>query len=159
MTRPGFAFDRAHPAGGTARGGAQGVFGPGVSLGIAAAARGAAGAGGLPAPHHGAAAQSHGAFLHYRHREALYPSLVFRAAHDRLVADHGERPGILEYLQVLQLAAEKTVAAVEPVLQAHLAGAGKWRALQVRAQLVPATEKVIALAELTPRLAAYNECR
>jgi len=97
-----------------------------------------------------------GAFLHYRHREALYPSPVFRAAHDRLVADHGERPGILEYLQVLKLAAEETVAAVEPVLRAHLARTGKWRALQVREQLVPATGKVIALAELTPSLGTYD---
>ena len=97
-----------------------------------------------------------GAFLHYRHREALYPSPVFRAAHDRLGADHGERPGVLEYLQVLQLAAEKTVEQVEPVLRAQLALAGKWRALQVREQLVPATEKVIALAELTPSLGAYD---
>jgi hypothetical protein len=97
-----------------------------------------------------------GAFLHYRHREALYPSPVFRAAHDRLVADHGERPGVLEYLQVLQLAAEETVEQVEPVLQAHLARSGKWRALQVRAQLLPMNGKVIALAELTPSLGAYD---
>lgn len=97
-----------------------------------------------------------GAFLHYRHREALYPSPVFRAAQDRLVADHGERPGVIEYLQVLQLAAEETVAAVEPVLRAQLALASKWRALQVRAQLVPAPGKVMALTELTPSLAAYD---
>jgi hypothetical protein len=97
-----------------------------------------------------------GAFLHYRHREALYPSPVLRAAHDRLVADHGERPGVLEYLRVLQLAADETVAAVEPVLQAQLALAGKWRALQVREALVPTSGKVIALAELTPSLVAYD---
>ena len=97
-----------------------------------------------------------GAFLHYRHREALYPSPVFRAAHDRLVADHGERPGVIEYLQVLQLAAEETVEKVEPVLRAQLARAGKWRALQVREQLVPATRKVIELAGLTPSLDAYD---
>jgi hypothetical protein len=97
-----------------------------------------------------------GAFLHYRHREALYPSPVFRAAQDRLVADHGERPGVLEYLQVLQLAAEKTVEAVELVLRAHLARPGKWRALEVRAQLAPTTGNVIALAELTPSLGAYD---
>ena len=97
-----------------------------------------------------------GAFLHYRHREALYPSPVFRSAQDRLVADHGERPGVIEYLQVLQLAAEVTVAAVEPVLRAQLALAGPWRALQVREQLVPEARKVIALAGLTPSLAAYD---
>jgi hypothetical protein len=97
-----------------------------------------------------------GAFLHYRHREALYPSPVFRAAHDRLVADHGERPGVIEYLQVLKLAAEETVEQVESVLRAQLALPGKWRALQVREQLVPTMGKVIALAELTPSLGAYD---
>lgn len=93
---------------------------------------------------------------HYRHREALYPSAVFRAAHDRLVADHGERPGVLEYLQVLKLAAEETVEKVETTLRAQRALPGKGRALQGRAQGVPTSGKVIALAELTPSLGAYD---
>jgi hypothetical protein len=97
-----------------------------------------------------------GAFVHYRHREALYPSTVFRAAYDRLVAEHGERPGVIEYLQVLKLAAEQTVEKVEPVLQGQLALAGKWRAAQVREALVPADRKVIELAGLTPSLSAYD---
>jgi len=54
-----------------------------------------------------------GAFINYRHREALYPSPVFRAAHDRLVSDHGERPGVIEYLQALKLAAEESVGGGE----------------------------------------------
>jgi hypothetical protein len=97
-----------------------------------------------------------GAFIHYRHREALYPSAVFRAAYDRLVADHGERPGVIEYLQVLKLAAEQSVEKVEPALQGRLALAGKWRATQVREALVPAAKKVIELAGLTPSLALYD---
>jgi len=97
-----------------------------------------------------------GAFIHYRHREALYPSTVFRAAYDRLVADHGERPGVIEYLQVLKLAAEQSVEKVAPVLQAHLALAGKWRATQVREALAPAARQVMELPGLTPSLAAYD---
>jgi len=97
-----------------------------------------------------------GAFAHYRHREALYPSTVYRQAYDRLVADHGERPGVIEYLQVLKLAADETVEKVEAVLQAQLALAGKWRAVQVREQLAPVAKKVIALAALTPSLQAYD---
>lgn len=97
-----------------------------------------------------------GAFVHYRHREALYPGVVFRTAYDRLVADHGERPGVIEYLQVLKLAAEHTVEKVEPILQTCLARAGKWRATEVRAALVPAARKVIELPSLTPSLAAYD---
>ena len=97
-----------------------------------------------------------GAFIQYRHREALYPSAVFRAAFDRLVADHGERPGVIEYLQVLKLAAEATVEKVEPWLGVQLAQPGKWRATQVRDQVAPVARKVIELASLTPSLKAYD---
>jgi hypothetical protein len=97
-----------------------------------------------------------GAFVHYRHREALYPSAVFRATYDRLTVDHGERPGVIEYLQVLKLAAEQSVEGVESVLQQRLALAGKWRATQVREALIPAARKVIELANLTPSLTAYD---
>lgn len=97
-----------------------------------------------------------GAFIHYRHREALYPSAVYRATHDRLVADHGERPGVIEYLHLLKLAAEETVERVEAVLVSQLTLPGKWRAVQVREQLAPAARKVIELAGLTPSLRAYD---
>ena len=97
-----------------------------------------------------------GAFFHYRHREALYPSVVFRSAHDRLVADHGQRPGVIEYLQVLKLAAEESVEKVETLLQGYLAGAGKWRATEVRDQLTPPTRQVIELSDPVPSLQAYD---
>jgi hypothetical protein len=98
-----------------------------------------------------------GAFRHYRHREALYPSTVFRAAYDRLTTDHGERPGIIEYLQLLKLAAEETVEAVEPVLQQQLARPGKWRALEVREAICPPVRRDVDLADLTPSLQAYDQ--
>jgi hypothetical protein len=97
-----------------------------------------------------------GAFINYRHREALYPSVVFRAAYDRLVADHGERPGVIEYLHVLQLASQESVEKVEPVLRAQLALSGKWRATQVRDQVAPVARRVIELAGLAPSLHAYD---
>jgi hypothetical protein len=97
-----------------------------------------------------------GAFIHYRHREALYPSTVYRRAYDRLVVDHGERPGVIEYLQVLKLAAEHGVEKVEAALSPPLAQAGKWRAAELRTALVPAERKVIELPGLTPSLAVYD---
>jgi hypothetical protein len=97
-----------------------------------------------------------GAFINYRHREALYPSPVFRAAHDRLVSDHGERPGVIEYLQVLKLAAEASVDAVEGLLREKLAAGGKWRAKDLRDALAPPARKVIELPGLTPDLNTYD---
>ena len=98
-----------------------------------------------------------GAFIHYRHRQALYPSTVFRAACDRLVSDHGERPGVIEYLHVLKLAAEETVEKVEPLLERQLKLSGKWHAKQLREQLVPAGQRVIELSALTPSLSVYDQ--
>jgi len=97
-----------------------------------------------------------GAFIHYRHRQALYPSATFRAAYDRLVEDHGERAGLAEYLQVLKLAADETVEKIEPLLSAQLVQAGKWHATGVRNQVSPPARKFIELASLTPSLSAYD---
>jgi hypothetical protein len=57
---------------------------------------------------------------------------------------------------VLKLAAEVSVERVEPLLQKHLTGTGKWRATQVRDELVPAEKKVIELPGLKPSLQAYD---
>lgn len=97
-----------------------------------------------------------GAFIHYRHRQALYPSTTFRLAYDRLVEDHGERPGLTEYLQVLKLAAEESVEKLEPLLQDQLSRSEKWRATDVRSLVSPPQRKCIELASLTPSLSAYD---
>jgi hypothetical protein len=97
-----------------------------------------------------------GAFINYRHREALYPSPVYRAAYDRLVVDHGERSGVIEYLQLLKLAAEVSVERIESLLQERLKGPGKWRATDVRDQLAPLARKVMDLPGWTPSLDAYD---
>ena len=97
-----------------------------------------------------------GAFTNYRHREALYPSPVYRAALDRLVTDHGQRPGVIEYLQVLKLAAETSTDRVETQLGKHLAATGKWRATQLREELMPVAKKVVVLPAWTPNLEAYD---
>jgi hypothetical protein len=98
-----------------------------------------------------------GAFVNYQHREQLYPSVKYRGAYDRLVADHGERPGIIEYLHLLNLAIEHTVEAVQKAMAVWMAGGRKWRAADVRATLRPALVVVPELAALSPELISYDE--
>lgn len=97
-----------------------------------------------------------GAFANYQYREQLYPTAAFRAAYDRLVEDHGMRPGVIEYLHLLKLAVEYTVDAVEGALRGCLARGGKWRAADVRSTLAPASTAVPLLAELSPELLSYD---
>jgi hypothetical protein len=97
-----------------------------------------------------------GAFVNYQHREQLYPTPVFREAYDQLVVLHGERPGIIEYLNVLKLAAEETVEKVEPCLQKHLKLTTKWRAMTLREEVVPTVKKIIELPVLNPELKSYD---
>jgi hypothetical protein len=98
-----------------------------------------------------------GAFLNYQHREQLYPTSTYRAAYDRLVADHGQRLGVIEYLHLLKLAADHTVEAVQEATSPWLAGAKKWRAAQVRASLVDEPVVVPQVAALSPELGSYDQ--
>jgi len=98
-----------------------------------------------------------GAFLNYQHREQLYPTGAYRVAYDRLVADHGQRPGVIEYLHLLKLAVEYTVEAVEVAMAPWLAGPKKWWAADLRPTLAPAPAVVPYLAELSPELLSYDQ--
>lgn len=97
-----------------------------------------------------------GAFAHYQHREQLYPTGVYRSACDRLVQDHGQRPGVIEYLHLLKLAADHTVPAVEKALEPKLASEKKWWAADVRAALTPTPIAVPSVATLSPDLSSYD---
>jgi len=63
-----------------------------------------------------------GAFERYRHREDLFPGLVWRSAFDVLQAGLGQRKGEVEYLRLLHLAAKtlegEVGAALEVILEA-----------------------------------------
>jgi hypothetical protein len=97
-----------------------------------------------------------GAFLNYQHREQLYPTVAYRAALDRLVEDHGQRQGIIEYLHLLKLAIDHTVEKVEATMAAWMAGSKKWSAAEVRASLAPAEVLIPPVSELAPDLTSYD---
>ena len=97
-----------------------------------------------------------GAFANYQHREQLYPAPGFRAAHDRLVADHGERQGVAEYLQVLRVAAEHGVESVAERLTYWLGQHKKWTALLVARELSPTQGEWLQTPGLVPDLQSYD---
>jgi len=97
-----------------------------------------------------------GAFAQYQHREQLYPTPRYRSAYDRLVADHGERPGVIEYLQVLRVAAEHGVEHVADRLIHWLGQPQKWTALMVARELSPAAGEWLQTPGLTPDLQGYD---
>lgn len=100
-----------------------------------------------------------GAFAHYVHREELFPDSTFRLAYDRLVADHGEKTGQLEYLQVLKLASEVGESAISSLV-GELSGPGhrtKWTVAQLRGFLdLESPPKVLEMELEPPNLSSYD---
>jgi len=58
-----------------------------------------------------------GAFSQYRWREAMFPSLVWRAAYDHLCRRHDAHAADVCYLQILELAAGQGLGAVENMVE------------------------------------------
>lgn len=99
-----------------------------------------------------------GAFAHYVHREELFPDSAFRLAYDRLVADHGERAGRLEYLHLLKLAAELGEAAISSLVGQY-SGPGqtsKWTVADLRRYLGLDRRPHVPELQLEPELASYD---
>jgi hypothetical protein len=99
-----------------------------------------------------------GAFAHYVHREELFPDSTFRLAYDRLVADHGERGGQLEYLHLLKLAAELGEAAIGSLVGEWSGPMHpcKWTVMQLRQFLGLEERRVLPEVRLEPDLASYD---
>lgn len=77
-----------------------------------------------------------GAFAQYRWREAMFPSLVWRAAYDHLCRYHDAHAADVCYLQILELAAGQGLGAVENMVE----------------QLLLAPKPVVNAAEVTALL-------
>lgn len=98
-----------------------------------------------------------GAFRRYRHREALFPSVVFRRAYDTLDERLGERADA-EYVRILHLCATTTESRVEEALgslleKGVLTGYGAVRdAVRVETSEIPSCQ----IPEVD--LSAYDLC-
>jgi hypothetical protein len=76
-----------------------------------------------------------GGFRDYRYREALFPSLVFRQAWDRLNQWHAPRKADLIYLRILQLAARTLESEVATALSHLLGSQARWDETDVAGRL------------------------
>jgi hypothetical protein len=61
-----------------------------------------------------------GAFAHYRYRDDLFPTTLFRVVYDTLCAAHTETVANRQYLLILQLAAQEGQEQVEAILRRSL---------------------------------------
>ena len=99
-----------------------------------------------------------GAFARYVHRQELFPDSSFRLAYDRLVADHGERAGRLEYLHLLKLAAELGESAISTLVGEYSSPAqpGKWTVAGLRRYLGLTEPHTVPEFHLEPELTSYD---
>jgi hypothetical protein len=99
-----------------------------------------------------------GAFERYRYREELFPSVVFRQAHDRMVREQGPRQGAVEYLRLLKLASEVAERDLELLLVEYVCPPyPAWTVDRLRGLLLPPeVHPVPALAELQPEWSSYD---
>lgn len=96
------------------------------------------------------------AFAHYRYREELFPTLVFRKAYDALTERHTGRKADLEYLRILHLAASTMESDVERVLERLLAAGTLESADQVKATVSPERAAVPTLEVQAVDLHEYD---
>ena len=98
-----------------------------------------------------------GAFLRYRYREELFPSLTFRRTYDVLCEALGEgREADLQYLRILQQAAMVSESAVEHMLETMLKRHEVPQADHVQSQVNPQTPEVPQMAPYDANLAEYD---
>lgn len=98
-----------------------------------------------------------GAFEGYRYREELFPSVLYREAYDRLIQDHGERRGALEYLRLLKLSTEVEAMDLELMLvEMRCPTYPKWTADDLRKIVLPRSALYPAVEELKAEWSSYD---
>ena len=97
-----------------------------------------------------------GAFINYRFREELYPTLIFRRAYDALRVSHAERAHV-EYVRILHLAAMTMEVEVEAVLAEFLEQGVRFDFAAVKDRVQPRESEVPQLDVGTPDLTIYDD--
>ena len=99
-----------------------------------------------------------GAFARYRYREDMFPTITFRRAYDA-IQDSGdsERRADLEYLRILQLAAQTMECEVETALELLLNEGRLPLVDRVKSLVEPSTPEVPDLAVLVVDLGEYDK--
>ncbi len=98
-----------------------------------------------------------GAFERYRYREQLFPGEMFRRAYDYLVAQRGQRRGVVEYLQLLKLTSQVRQSDVELMLVDFLSPPGcAWNVEQIRRALVPTPQARLEVLEFEAECNLYD---
>jgi hypothetical protein len=82
-----------------------------------------------------------GAFSQYRWREAMFPSLVWRGLYDHLCSRHAGHVADVRYLEILELAANEGLSAVENMVE----------------ELLSAPKGVVSAAEVVALLRSYED--
>lgn len=98
-----------------------------------------------------------GAFPRYRHREAFFPSVTFRSAHDALHEELSEWRADVEYLRVLNLAAKTLESEVEAALRLLLDAKQLPRFEDVEELVVGKPPQAPPQESLDPDLTSYDE--
>jgi hypothetical protein len=96
------------------------------------------------------------AFARYRHREALFPTLVYRRAYDALAAALPERQADLDYVRILHLAASTMQCEVEAALELVLGESRLPRYEAVRSLVSAREPEIPAMEPLAVDLAGYD---
>jgi len=96
------------------------------------------------------------AFARYRFREDLFPTATFRRAYDALQKKKAGRPGDIEYLRILHLAASTMESTVEEALQTLLSARRVPEADLVKELVEPKKPEVPVIAPPVVDLRVYD---
>ena len=98
-----------------------------------------------------------GGFRKYRHRDDLFPRMVFRQAWDELQERLSPRKADMAYLRILKLAAKDLETEVAAALEELLASGKSWDDQTVSDRLQPRRNKIPTLEPSIVNLAEYDQ--